>query len=252
MVIRVNTIKGAPLDWKQVNPVLSNGEIGVDAVDNLLKFKIGDGINDFESLPQGVVSGAWETPYAEYIEVNENFRDGLNHIDTGVVLEDASEYHIVVSAVDGEFVANGNSGMWPCIISDYDFHNISESPGNGLGISFNGIVKARYQFRWQVLNSRTSNYQYAYASSLFDELIGNCITTSEENNLEQILINGGLYNYILPPRDIADPNNQLAQSPKGTQYKIIFVSTGGLTSANDMGDITYLLKVERRRGVPTL
>ena len=47
--------RGTTTEWTIANPILASGEIGIDTTTNL--FKIGNGINGWNSLPYGGLMG---------------------------------------------------------------------------------------------------------------------------------------------------------------------------------------------------
>lgn len=49
MATRVQQRRGNASEWTQANPILAQGEIGVEL--DTLKFKVGDGVKDWKSLP---------------------------------------------------------------------------------------------------------------------------------------------------------------------------------------------------------
>lgn len=52
MVIRVKTRRETPRDWAEINPVLADGEIGVEKEDSdTIRFKIGNGTDRWTRLP---------------------------------------------------------------------------------------------------------------------------------------------------------------------------------------------------------
>ena len=52
MVIRVTTRREFPNDWSKINPILGDGELGIEREDaDTIKFKIGNGIDKWSDLP---------------------------------------------------------------------------------------------------------------------------------------------------------------------------------------------------------
>jgi len=51
MVIRVNTRREVPKDWSELNPILGDGELGIENDENnVIRFKFGNGINKWNDL----------------------------------------------------------------------------------------------------------------------------------------------------------------------------------------------------------
>lgn len=95
MVIRINSRRELPLDWSVINPILGNGELGVEKEDaDTIKFKIGDGFNDWNSLPYCEVPSS--TVDNSNLNAHINNLNAHNIGDIRQSLLELSQNHIVI------------------------------------------------------------------------------------------------------------------------------------------------------------
>lgn len=55
MAVQIQLRNDTAANWTSANPVLAQGEMGVEL--DTLKFKIGDGIDNWTELPYGLAAG---------------------------------------------------------------------------------------------------------------------------------------------------------------------------------------------------
>jgi len=193
-----------------------------------------------------LLTGVWATPYinSEFL-LNDSFSPDIA-VDTGIELEDAAQYRIIISAMGGSTtgnIASLSNFMLPVVLnSDGTLHShLLQSPSESYL-----MIKGIFEFRWQE-SDEGDGRTMIFASTLGDAIMGTVRATNAPNmnRLDAMIFD---FDSTIMANDGAA--NVPIIIPTGNKLRIGFMLPQGADAPPNC-NARMLLKVESCRGQVT-